>query len=150
MLNCAEPLAVDAMSGVDCVAARRRDQRLRQFPRQEQLSVKMHVAAARHHSAQRGARVDAATNTTTNIAAATQTMNCVLTSMRHPHLSSHTSRASWQRLYLSSRLCRFLRCRRSQKRLRLRNFCFGSRHPNFREFRNRSCLPKRRLWKWWR
>ena len=62
------------MSGVDGAAARRRDRRLRQFLRQEQLSVKMHVAAVLHHSAQRGARVDAATNSATNVVAATQTM----------------------------------------------------------------------------
>ena len=49
------------MHGVDGAAARRRDRRLRQFLRHEQLSVKMHVAAALHHSARRGARVDAAT-----------------------------------------------------------------------------------------
>ena len=39
-----------------------------------QLSVKMHVAAALHHSAQRGARVDAVTNTATTAVATTQTM----------------------------------------------------------------------------
>ena len=33
------------------------------FLRHEQLSVKVHVAAALHHSAQSGARVDAATQT---------------------------------------------------------------------------------------
>ena len=63
MLNCTEPLAVDAMYSVDGAAARRRDRRPRQYLRHEQLSVKMRVAAALHHSAQRGARVDAATQT---------------------------------------------------------------------------------------
>ena len=64
---CAEPyraFAVDAMYGVDGAAARRRDRRLRQFLRHEQLSVKMHVAA-------RGARVDAATQTMCFVDAAT-------------------------------------------------------------------------------
>ena len=50
MLNFTEPLAVDAMYGVDGAAARCRDRLLRQFPRHEQLSVKMHVAAALHHT----------------------------------------------------------------------------------------------------
>ncbi len=45
------------------VMARRRNRRLRQILKHEQLSVKMHVAAALHHSAQRGARVDASTQT---------------------------------------------------------------------------------------
>ena len=63
VLKCTEPLSVDAMYGGDGAAARWRDRRLRQFLRHEQVSVKMHVAAALHHSAQRGARVDAATQT---------------------------------------------------------------------------------------
>ena len=69
-LNFSEPPAFDAMYGVDG-AARRRDRRLRQFTRHEQLSVKMHVAAALHHSAQRGAREDAATQTMNSTNAAT-------------------------------------------------------------------------------
>ena len=69
MLNFSEPLAVDAMYGVDGAAARRRHRRLRQFHRHEQLSVKTHVAAALHHSAQRGARVDASTQTDSHAAA---------------------------------------------------------------------------------
>ena len=62
-LNCTEPPAVDAMYGVDGAAARRHDRRLRQFLRHEQVSVKMHVATALHHTAQRRARVDASTQT---------------------------------------------------------------------------------------
>ena len=58
------------MYGGDGAAARRRDRRPRQFLRQEQLSVNMHVAAALHHSAQRGARVDVATQTEPYAAAA--------------------------------------------------------------------------------
>ena len=54
----------------DARVPRRRDRRKRQFPRHEQLSVKMHVAAAVHHSAQCGARVDAATQTMTYAAPA--------------------------------------------------------------------------------
>ena len=69
VLNFSERSAVDAMYGVDGAAARRRDRRLRQFLRHEQLSVKMHVAAALHHSAQRGARVDASTQTDSYAAA---------------------------------------------------------------------------------
>ena len=71
MLNFTEPLAVDAMYGVDVAAARRRDRLPRQFTRHERLSVKMHVAAALHHSAHRGACVDAATQTTNSADAAT-------------------------------------------------------------------------------
>ena len=69
VLNCTEPPVVDAMFGVDGAAARRRDRRLRQFLRHEQLSVKMHVATALHHSAQRGARIDASTQTDLRAAA---------------------------------------------------------------------------------
>ena len=57
VLNCKEPSAVAMYCG-DGAAARRRHGRFRQFLKHEQLSVKMHVAAALHHSAQRGARVD--------------------------------------------------------------------------------------------
>ena len=72
MLNCTEPLAVDVMYGVDGAAARRRGRRLRQSLR--------HVAGALHHSAQRGARVDAATQTMYSTDAGT----CAATAMPAP------------------------------------------------------------------
>ena len=53
MLNCTEPLAVDSMSGVDGAsgaAKRRREIRQRSWLRHEQLSVKMALSAALHHS----------------------------------------------------------------------------------------------------
>ena len=53
MLNCTEPLAVDSMSGVDGAsgaAKRRRERRQRSWLRHEQLSVKMVLSAALHHS----------------------------------------------------------------------------------------------------
>ena len=53
MLNCTEPLAVDSMSGVDGAsgaAKRRRERRQRSWLRHEQLSVKMALSAALHHS----------------------------------------------------------------------------------------------------
>ena len=57
VLNCEEPSAV-AMCCGDGAAARRRNRRLRQILKREQLSVKMHVAAALHHSAQRSTQTD--------------------------------------------------------------------------------------------
>ena len=65
----ASRLQSGAHRGVDGAAARRRERRLRQVLRHEQLSAKMHVAAALHHSAQRGARVDASTQTDSYAAA---------------------------------------------------------------------------------